>query len=68
MIEKTAPIVSISWSLPTTLAAEVHRAEEVFIRWTNIKGSQVPNFASGNTKTNIFQEGSAGFKATRDLN
>jgi hypothetical protein len=35
----------------------------VFIRGTNIKSGEVPN-----TKTNIFQEESAGFKAKIDLN
>jgi hypothetical protein len=35
---------------------------------TNAKHLEVPNMASRNTKTNIFQGGSAGFKATVGLN
>jgi hypothetical protein len=40
----------------------------VFIRGTNVKFWEVPNTASSNTNTNIFQERSAGFKATINLN
>jgi hypothetical protein len=40
----------------------------VFIRGTNAKRREVPNMASRDTKTDIFQEGSAGFKATVGLN
>jgi hypothetical protein len=40
----------------------------VFIRGTNTKQLEVPKIAGRNTKTNIFQKGSAGFKATIDLN
>jgi hypothetical protein len=36
----------------------------VFIRGTNTKQWEVPNIASKNMKTNIFQEASAGFLAT----
>jgi hypothetical protein len=39
----------------------------VFVRGTNIKRREVPNMASRDTKTNILQEGSAGFKATIGL-
>jgi hypothetical protein len=35
---------------------------------TKTKCWEVPNIASRNTKANIFQEGSAGFKATVDMN
>jgi hypothetical protein len=38
----------------------------VFIRGTNTKFWEVPNIASRNTQTNIFQVGSAGFKAAID--
>jgi hypothetical protein len=40
----------------------------VFVRRTNAKLWDVPNIARRDTKTNIFQEGSAGFKATIGLN
>jgi hypothetical protein len=40
----------------------------VFIWGTNAKRREVPNMASRDTKTDIFQEGSAGFKATVGLN
>jgi hypothetical protein len=40
----------------------------VFVRGTDAKRWEVPNMASRDTKTNIFQEGSAGFKATIDMN
>jgi hypothetical protein len=39
----------------------------VFVRRTNAKLWEVPNKASTDTKTNIFQEESAGFKATTGL-
>jgi hypothetical protein len=39
----------------------------VFIRGTNTKQPEVPNIASRNTKVSIFQNGTAGFKATIDL-
>jgi hypothetical protein len=39
----------------------------VFVRGTNTKLQEVPNIASRNTKPNIFQEGSAGFKTIIDL-
>jgi hypothetical protein len=42
-----------------------------FVRRTKAKRREVPNMASRDTKTtktNIFQEGSAGFKSTIDLN
>jgi hypothetical protein len=39
----------------------------VFIWGTNAKRWEVPNMASRDTKTNIFQDGSAGFKATIGL-
>jgi uncharacterized membrane protein len=35
----------------------------VSIRETNTKQSEVPKIAGRNTKANIFQKGSAGFKA-----
>jgi hypothetical protein len=40
----------------------------VFIRGKNTKRCEAPNTASRNMKTNIFQAGSAGFKATIDQN
>jgi hypothetical protein len=40
----------------------------VFIRGTNTKQWEVPMIAGRNTKANTFQKGSAGFKATIDLN
>jgi hypothetical protein len=40
----------------------------VFIRGANTKQWEVPKIASRNAKANIFQKGSAGFKATIDLN
>jgi hypothetical protein len=40
----------------------------VFIRGTNLKQWEDPKIAGSNTKTNIFQKGSAGFKATINLN
>jgi hypothetical protein len=40
----------------------------VFIRGTNTKQLEVPKIAGRNTKANIFQKGSAVFKATIDLN
>jgi hypothetical protein len=40
----------------------------VFIRGTNTKQLEVPKIVGRNTKANIFQKGSAGFKATIDLN
>jgi hypothetical protein len=40
----------------------------VFIRGTNTKQLEVPKIAGRNTKANIFQKGSAGFKTTIDLN
>jgi hypothetical protein len=40
----------------------------VFIRGTNTKQLEVTKIAGRNTKANIFQKGSAGFKATIDLN
>jgi hypothetical protein len=39
----------------------------VFIRGTNSKQREVPKIAGRNTKANIFQNGSAGFKAIIDL-
>jgi hypothetical protein len=39
----------------------------VFIRGTNTKLLEVPNIVSRNTMINIFQEGSAGFKAMINL-
>jgi hypothetical protein len=38
----------------------------VFVRETNTKLWEVPNTASRNTKTDIFQDETAGFKATID--
>jgi hypothetical protein len=40
----------------------------MFIRGTNPKQWEVPKIAGRNTKANIFQKGSAGFKAKIDLN
>jgi hypothetical protein len=40
----------------------------VLIRRTNTKQLEVPKSAGRNTKANIFQKGSAVFKATIDLN
>jgi hypothetical protein len=40
----------------------------VFIRGTNTKQLEIPKIVGRNTKANIFQKGSAGFKATIDLN
>jgi hypothetical protein len=40
----------------------------VFIRQTNTKLLEVPKIVGRNTKVNIFQKGSAGFKATNDMN
>jgi hypothetical protein len=40
----------------------------VFIRRTNTKQLKVPKIVGRNTKANIFQKGSARFKATIDLN
>jgi hypothetical protein len=40
----------------------------VFIKGTNTKQCEVPKIAGRNTEANIFQTGSAGFKATVDLN
>jgi hypothetical protein len=37
-------------------------------RGTNTNQWEVPKIAGSNTKANIFQKGSAGFKATADLN
>jgi hypothetical protein len=37
-------------------------------RGTNTKQWEVPNTATSNTKTNILREGSAGFKATINMN
>jgi hypothetical protein len=45
-----------------------HVGSIVFIRGTNTKQWEVPKIAGRNTKTNIFQRGSAGIKATIDLN
>jgi hypothetical protein len=39
----------------------------VFIRGTNTKQLEVLKIAGRNTKTNIFQKGSTGFKVTIDL-
>jgi hypothetical protein len=39
----------------------------MFIRGTNTKHWEVPNITSRNKKTNIFLEGSAGFKTMLDL-
>jgi hypothetical protein len=39
----------------------------LFSRGTNTKQWEVLNMAGRNTKTNIFQKGSAGFKTTIDL-
>jgi hypothetical protein len=39
----------------------------VFIRGTNTKQLEVPKTVGRNTKANIFQKGSAEFKATIDL-
>lgn len=36
----------------------------IFDRGTNTKRGNVPDFARGDTKINIFQEGRAGFEAT----
>jgi hypothetical protein len=41
---------------------------KMFIRGTNTKQCEVPKIAGRNTKANIFQKGSAGFKATIVLN
>jgi hypothetical protein len=40
----------------------------VFIRGTNSKQWEVLKIAGRNTEANIFQKGSAGFRATIDLN
>jgi hypothetical protein len=40
----------------------------VFIRETSFKLWEVPNIASRNMKTNIYQEGCTGLRATIDLN
>jgi hypothetical protein len=40
----------------------------VFIRGTNTKQKKSLRFLVGTLKANIFQKGSAGFKATIDLN
>jgi hypothetical protein len=40
----------------------------VFVRGTNAKRREIPNMASRDKKTDIFQEGNAGFKATVGLN
>jgi hypothetical protein len=40
----------------------------VFIRGVNTKQLEVPKIVGRNTKANIFQKGSAGFKAKIDLN
>jgi hypothetical protein len=40
----------------------------VLVRGTNAKRCEVPNMASRDTKTDIFQEERAGFKATIGLN
>jgi hypothetical protein len=40
----------------------------VFVTGTNAKRLEVPNVASRDTKTNIFQKRSAGFKPTIGLN
>jgi hypothetical protein len=40
----------------------------VFIRGPNTKQLEVPKTAGRNTKANIFQKGSTGFKTTIDLN
>jgi arabinogalactan endo-1,4-beta-galactosidase len=43
------------------------KQDGVYIKGTNIKLWEFPNIASKNTKTNIYQKGSAEFKATIDL-
>jgi hypothetical protein len=43
-------------------------ARTMFIRRTNPKQWEVPKIAGRNAKANIFQKGSAGFKATIDVN
>jgi hypothetical protein len=40
----------------------------LFIRGTNTKQWEIPQIAGRNTKVNIFQKRSEGFKATIDLN
>jgi hypothetical protein len=44
------------------------QSRTVFIRGTNTKQLEVPKIAGRNTKANIFQNVSAVFKATIDLN
>jgi hypothetical protein len=41
-------------------------SRRVFITGTNTKQWEVPKMDGRNTKANIFQTGSAGFKATKD--
>jgi hypothetical protein len=43
------------------------RRRKVFIRRTNTEQREVFKFAARNTKANIFQKGSVGFKAPIDL-
>jgi hypothetical protein len=49
-------------------SAGAPRIRTVFIRGTNTKQREVPKMAGRDTKANIFQKGSARFKATIDLN
>jgi hypothetical protein len=44
------------------------RRRTVFVRGSNTELYVVPNIMSRNRKSNIFREGSAGFKATIDMN
>jgi hypothetical protein len=69
VIERNGPeckYVEIFTHSAGSIGAQTRRT--VFIRGTNTKQLEVPKIAGRNTKTNIFQDGSAGFKATIDLN
>jgi hypothetical protein len=55
----------MSRSLPTKLAAQAHREGQRFLEGQT-PNSKVPNIASKNTKTKIFQEGSEAFKPAID--
>jgi hypothetical protein len=54
--------------LPTALAAQAHRAEgQCLLEGHALNVEKSMYISSRNTKINIFQDGSAGFKATIDL-
>jgi hypothetical protein len=66
VMRETAPIANMSTHCVGSTGAPSRRT--VFIRGTNTKVGEIPKIAGRNKKANIFQKGSAGFKATVDLN